>query len=317
MPHLYSLSEQGVNFLNHFSGSHQRELGIFSLFYGLPNRYWSEITLNYIPPVMMTRLNEENYHFGLFSSIGMLSPEFSQSSFSELNSVQLRRFSQQESNIEMTNEWLNWDEKQSKSTPWFSFLYFKPNVKGLLQNNSNLSIKARTDKVKKYHQQVSEIDQQIGRIVADLRDNGTLKNTVVVITGTHGASFEKEDSIESTISNAHVPLVILWPNQNPRQITRMTSHLDIVPTIMEEVLLTKTSARNYTNGQSLFDNSERPYILSGNRKQFVIYEKDKITQFANDGEIKSIHWDGSTVDKKDFDVTLLIDVLSQLRQFKK
>jgi len=317
MPHLYKISQQGLNFQNHFSGSHKRELGLFSLFYGIPNRYWSEITLNYIPPVMMTRFNEENYHFGLFSSIGMLSPEFSQSSFSELNSLRLRRFSQQESNSKMTSDWLNWEEKQTDSNPWFSFLYFKPEKKELLQSSRGLSINARTKRVKEYHQQLTEIDQQIERIVRDLRHKDILKNTVVVITGTHGASFEKQSSIESSIYNAHVPLVILWPNQTPRSITRMTSHLDIVPTIMEEVLFTKTEAHKYTSGQSLFDNSERPYVLSGDRKQFVIYEKDKITQFSSDGEMKSIQWDGASINSEQFDITLLIDVLKQLRQFNK
>jgi membrane-anchored protein YejM (alkaline phosphatase superfamily) len=56
--------------------------------------------------------------------------------------------------------------------------------------------------------------------------------------------------------------------------------------------------------------------LSGNLKKYVIYEKDKITQFNNNGEISSINWQGITLNEDDFDITLLIDVLSQLRRFQ-
>jgi membrane-anchored protein YejM (alkaline phosphatase superfamily) len=85
---------------------------------------------------------------------------------------------------------------------------------------------------------------------------------------------------------------------------------------MEEALGVQDNSNQYSNGQSLFDNTTRPYLLSGNLKKYVIYEKDKITQFNNNGEISSINWQGITLNEDDFDITLLIDVLSQLRRFQ-
>jgi len=84
---------------------------------------------------------------------------------------------------------------------------------------------------------------------------------------------------------------------------------------MENSLGVINQAQEYSDGQSLFDNTPRSYLLSGNLKKYVIYEKDKITEFNNDGHISSINWQGIRLNEDEFDITLLIDVLSKLRRF--
>lgn len=316
MPFVYQLSQHGLTYKNHFSGASNRPQGLFSLFYALPNRYWSEITLNYIPPVLITRLAQQNYQFGLFSSIGFLHPEFLQSSFSQIKTKELKNYSTANNNVSTTQKWQKWLTGQDETQKWFGFLHYEQANKSATQNAAALSLAARSEKLSLYQQQVLSTDQQIKEVISTLQKKQQLDNTIVLITGTHGASFEKKSSTEAAISNAHVPLVILWPGEkNARQITRMTSHLDIVPTLMEELLGSQSSADQYSSGQSLFDNSQRQYLLSGDLKKYVIYERDKITQFSNDGQIDSINWQGKALDDDDIDITLLIDVLSKLRRF--
>ncbi|WP_019614145.1 DUF3413 domain-containing protein [Psychromonas ossibalaenae] len=315
MPYLYHLSQQGLNYTNHFSGASNRPQGLFSLFYALPNRYWSEITLNYIPPIMINRLAEENYQFGLFSSIGFIQPEFLQSSFSQINTPELKRYSRNNSNSTATQKWQKWIEAQNNTDRLFSFLYLQQPDAAVFEDFPRLSLKERSKQLSKYQAQVLKIDQHIKEVISTLQAQGELDSTIVIITGSHGASFEKESSIEASINNARVPLILLWPGQNGREITRMTSHVDIVPTLMEELLGTRSDANQYSSGQSLFDNTERRYVLSGDLKKYVIYENSRITAFSNDGEINSINWLGKALDDEQFDVTLLIDVLSKLRRF--
>ena len=82
MPNLQVLSEQGINFKNHFSGANNSQQGVFSLFYSLPNSYWNAVTENHIAPVFMNKISDQNRAIGLFSSIGFVHPEFLQSAFS-------------------------------------------------------------------------------------------------------------------------------------------------------------------------------------------------------------------------------------------
>ena len=315
MPFLYRLSQQGLTYKNHFSGASNRPQGLFSLFYALPNRYWFEITLNYIPPVLISRLVEENYQFGLFSSIGFLHPEFLQSSFSQIKTEELKRYSAINNNLSTTKKWKKWVAQQNDKQKLFSFLHYEQADKSISKNNAAFSLAAQTEKLAHYQQQVLSTDKQIKEVISTLRNKQQLKNTIVIITGTHGASFEKKSSVEAAISSAHVPLVILWPGEEAQIITRMTSHVDIVPTFMERLLGSQTSADQYSSGQSLFDNKQRQYLLSGDLNKYVIYENDKITQFSNDGNINSINWQGETLDNEEVNITLLIDVLSKLRRF--
>ncbi|MCP5077337.1 MAG: sulfatase-like hydrolase/transferase, partial [Psychromonas sp.] len=315
MPFTYSLSQHGLNYTNHFSGASNRAQGIYSLFYGLPNRYWPEITLNYVPPVLMTRLQDQNYQFGLFSSIGFVHPEFLQSSFSQLDKSILQPSSNSGTNEEITQAWKQWLSDTDDTKNWFSFLYYHQSGDALSLDDNNFSIAQRTEKMALYQQQVLDIDLKIKQIIENLKISGQFKDSIVIITGTDGASFEKSSSAQAAINNAHVPLVIFWPGENSRSITRMTSHVDIAPTLMEGALGVQTKAQQYSDGQSLFDNKARPYLLSGDLRKHVIYEQDKITQFNNDGQISSINWQGINVDEDEFDITLLIDVLSKLRRF--
>lgn len=315
MPFMHQLSQQGLTYQHHFSGASNRPQGLFSLFYALPNRYWPEITVNYIPPVLISRLAQQNYQFGLFSSIGFLHPEFLQSSFSELRSKELQNNNSTNNNSSITRSWKKWLNKQNNSQKWFSFLHYEQVKKLQSHHSASFSIAAQEEKLSLYQEQMLSTDNHIKRVIATLRKKQLLENTIVIITGTHGASFEKESTIEAAISNAHVPLVMLWPDTEPQQITRMTSHLDIVPTLMQALLGSQSSADQYSSGQSLFDERPRQYLLSGDLGKYVIYERDKITQFSIDGQIDSIDWQGQPLNEEHVDITLLIDVLSKLRRF--
>tara|TARA_R110001583_G_scaffold40778_1_gene130089 strand:+ start:14089 stop:15882 length:1794 start_codon:yes stop_codon:yes gene_type:complete len=317
MPFTHSLSQKGLNFTRHFSGASNSSQGLFSLFYALPNRYWHEITLNYVPPILISRLQQQNYQFGLFSSIGFVHPEFLQSSFSNIAPALLQAKNHSGNNSQITRGWLEWLDEQDKQAPWFSFVHYQQTGDALSLNENNFSLAQRSEKMSEYQYQVLNIDLKIKLLVEKLTDSGKLENTIVIITGANGASFEKATSAQAAINNAHVPLIVLWPGQSQQNITRMTSHVDIVPTLMESALGVQNESKHYSDGQSLFNDTARPYLLSGDLIKYVIYQEEKITQFNNDGHISSINWQGITLNENDVDTTLLIDVLTKLRRFNR
>lgn len=101
-----------------------------------------------------------------------------------------------------------------------------------LEENETIS------KVKAAHYAcLSDIDTWIGNIMVTLEKKGMIDNTVLVFTSTQGAltgdhfNFNGGNAYERA---AHVPFLIWMPGKNERKnITGFTSHVDILPTIIE------------------------------------------------------------------------------------
>jgi len=319
MPHLQALADKGINFKNHFSGADNDKQGVFSLFYGLPNSYWYDITENHIPPVFMTKITEEKRPIGLFSSIGFVHPKFLLSSFSQLKGKSDVYYSQAQNNNQVVQQWGEWITTQTKLKPWFGYIYLEQQNNDLFNQPSKKSIPEQTEHLSLYQSQVATIDNQIARLIGKLKQQKQYENTVIVITGTHGQSFKEQNTNDALISGANVPLVLIWPDKAPRQIYRMTSHVDIVPTLMQEVFGIENESNQYSSGQYLLKGNDRQYVLSGDINNYIIYEDRKITQFSGNGNINSIDWQGEHIEANEendrFNITLLIDVLSTLRRF--
>ncbi len=67
-------------------------------------------------------------------------------------------------------------------------------------------------------------------------------------------------------------MVIYWPGKEAAEYTHLSSHVDLVPTLMPELLGCSNSINDYSNGRSLFDESERPFILSKNWNDYAIID---------------------------------------------
>ena len=319
MPNLEALSEQGMNFKNHFSGANNSRQGVFSLFYGLPNSYWNAVTENHIAPIFMNEVVAQQRPIGLFSSIGFVHPEFLQSSFSQLKTIPDVYYSKAENNIQVVQQWVKWAATQQLDKPWFSYVYLEQKNDHLFSQATHRTIPEQSENLSLYQSQVATIDNQIQRLIETLKEQKQYQNTIIVITGTHGQSFKGQNTNDELINGSHVPLVIIWPDKTPKNIYRMTSHVDIIPTLMQDIFAVTNPANSYSSGQHLLDNNVRQYVLSGDIDNYIIYETDKITQFSGNGDIDSIDWQGEGVGKagneNEFDITLLIDVLSKLRRF--
>jgi len=319
MPHLQALADTGINFRNHFSGSDNSKQGVFSLFYGLPNSYWNTVTENHIAPVLMNKINNEKREIGLFSSIGLVRPEFLQSSFSQLNVKANVHYAKTENNNQVVQQWRKWISNSSTAQPWFSYLYLEQKNSHQFAQYGKRSIAEQSKNLALYQSQVATMDDQIERLIQTLKKQKQYKNTIIVITGTHGQSFKESDTNDALINGSHVPMVLILPNEGSQIITKMTSHSDIVPTLMEEAFSVENPTIQYSIGQHLLDDTQRQYVLSGDLNDYIIYESEKITKFSRNGDIDSIDWQGNHIEEseynKEYDITLLIDVLSTLRRF--
>jgi arylsulfatase A-like enzyme len=90
-----------------------------------------------------------------------------------------------------------------------------------------------------YDAELQWTDQQIGRLLDELRRLPSTKKTIIVITSDHGDSMGEHSVPLGTHGTAlyremlHVPMIIHIPGNPPRLIDGATSPLDVMPTIAE------------------------------------------------------------------------------------
>jgi len=94
-------------------------------------------------------------------------------------------------------------------------------------------------------------DAQLGVIIDELKQRGLYENTIIVVSGDHGAPGFPRGKTNLTNFGSQVPLVISWPAgiKGPgRVINNPTSLIDLAPTYLEAVGLT---ASPQMDGKSL------------------------------------------------------------------
>jgi membrane-anchored protein YejM (alkaline phosphatase superfamily) len=109
------------------------------------------------------------------------------------------------------------------------------------------------------------VDEQIARVLDDLRARQEFDSTIVVITGDHGEEFEERGQItHASLLNDFQGRTSLWmhlPNlaASPK-IDVPTTHLDIVPTILQSLGLDADVL--YTQGRSLLSQLNNRIVLA-------------------------------------------------------
>jgi hypothetical protein len=311
MPNLHALKTQGSSFTDHHSASNSTRAGIFSLFYGIPPNYWFSALASQKPPALITALQQQDYQLGIFASALLTEPAFNKTVFASVPNLRVRTEgnSAAERDIRITDEWLQWLAKRDSEKPFFGFLFydaphsystpthysnpFQPDWKEVNQMELGPDFD-KTPYLNRYRNAVHFVDEQLKRVVTDLQAKGLKENTVVIITADHGEEFNDNGlnywghNGNFTDSQTHVPLLILWPNEKPRQQDGLTSHYDITSTLLQRALACRNPTADYSIGNNLFEAASQDWILMGSYGENALYQKDRITLIDKTGRL-SVH----------------------------
>jgi membrane-anchored protein YejM (alkaline phosphatase superfamily) len=121
---------------------------------------------------------------------------------------------------------------------------------------------------------VHHLDSQFGRIFDYLRENNLLDSTIVIALGDHGEEFMEHGywGHNSTFVDPQTltPLVLWIPGHKAGTHDYMTSHMDIIPTIMPLLGVTNPVS-DYATGISLFPDKPRTatYLADWSRVAYV------------------------------------------------
>jgi membrane-anchored protein YejM (alkaline phosphatase superfamily) len=144
----------------------------------------------------------------------------------------------------------------------------------------------------RYRNSVRYVDSLAGRVLDDLRSRGLLDDTIVVVTGDHGQEFNDLElnywghNSNFAPAQTHVPMIVHWPGREPRTFTHVTSHMDVAPTFMTEVLGCTNPADDYSVGRDLFDTSDRGVLsMAGYNVQAGVFPRRRYVVAAQSGDL--------------------------------
>lgn len=132
------------------------------------------------------------------------------------------------------------------------------------------------------------LDEQIRKFFMALESRKILRNTVVVLVGDHGEAFQQHrgnyiHSLHSYEENLAVPALIWHPEKlRPKEINRMTSHVDIGPTLLDLIEVAH-NPRDF-QGISVLRNYARRFSFAyGNEGTITVYgeDSDKLQRFRD------------------------------------
>ncbi|WP_392565575.1 DUF3413 domain-containing protein [Utexia brackfieldae] len=286
MPVLMAFAQQNMNYTQHYSASGSESLGLFSLFYGIDPNYYNSIMVNHQSSVLLNTIAKQNYNLGLFSADGFNLPLYQTALLSNFSLPK----SEPLTNNVVTDNWLDWMDNldsDKRRAPWFSLINYQ------ITDDSNNRADSTVLTLKQYQRSLQQIDKQLSRVLSYLANSNLNKNTIVIITATHGVDVQGNKVMLSNNKDRFdrdflaVPLVLAWPNKEAQVIDKPSSHVDIMRTLMENELGVTTPSSKYSQGYNLLELPEkRNWLIAGNETAIAALYPEKTVVIDSLGHYK-------------------------------
>ena len=299
MPNVWALSQQSLHFKQHYSSGNGTREGLFGMFYGLYGSYWSSFLHAQQSPLLMDRIQALDYQLDIRTSAKFSYPEFNKTLFAKVPLAQLHEADEQskpwQRDERNASEQIAFLRNRDQQKPFMSFFFFEstharydfpdqaiiasPYLKDVnYWGMSRESLKPRIGEFKnRYTNAAHWVDAQMGRVIDELKAQGLLDNTIIIVTGDHGEEFLEKGFWGHNSSfveeQTHTPMVVWMPGKGHAEIERVTSHLDISPTLLQ-ALGAPAQVGDYSLGRSLLDDSARPFIVVSDWHSISVLTQD-------------------------------------------
>ncbi|HAT8521621.1 TPA: DUF3413 domain-containing protein [Vibrio vulnificus] len=344
-PNMWKYAQSGVVFNNHIATGNATRTGIFGLFYGIPGTYWHGFLANQQSPVLIDRLQALDYQLGIFTAAQLRKPEFNQTVFTKVENLRIGSEGGRPSELDadLTQDWLAWYDQRDKSKPTFSFLFydaphgydfpadFEPKYEPMLKEVNYLKLNNDTDPTpffNRYKTSVRYVDSMATKVLNKLKESGDLENTLVIITGDHGQEMNDNKlnfwghNSNFTDAQVNVPFAIFGPGVDAAKMQwsseALTSHQDVVPTLMKHYLGVTNDVKDYSVGEDLLgDAIKRDWIISSNYSGYAIITDDNILEVSGGGQYQFMDKTNRQLKDQQPNFTYLQQALEQISRFSK
>ncbi len=299
-PNIAEFGQRSLVFKEHLSGGNSTQMGIFSLFYGIPPTYWDAVRSSQQQPVFMETLHSLKYDMSIHGSAPLHSPPFDRTVFAGIQNLTVTTpgNTPAERDRKITDDFLKFLNKRDQNKPYFGFLFydaahgtsfpadmetpFTPywdRVDHVKLNNNFEPTEYRN----RYRNSLYYIDKLVGEILHKLEVSGELENTIIVITSDHGEEFNDYNKnywghgSNYAPAQVHVPFYLYHPEKAHNIVQTRTSHLDVAPTLMRQPLNVINDIRDYSVGEDLFaTDRQENWVIVGSYMDYGIVGRNEI-----------------------------------------
>lgn len=304
MPNTWKFSREALVYRNHYSGGNGTRFGLFTLFYGIHGSYWHNFLAHRTPPVLIDTLIDKDYEFRILSSTRLTFPEFRKTAFLRIPDSVRDTFTTGDSPERdriLTEDLTDYLSRWTTDKPFFAFLFYNSSHQpfqypqeferfkpvGPPEINYFTTIgKEQTDLIRnRYKNALLSSDHLVGNLLNVLREKRLMDRTIVIICGDHGEEFYEDGSFGHTSSFNDYQLktvfVMRHPDAGASVVDRLTSHLDVVPTLMES-LGAVSPASDYSQGISLLSARRHDYVTGANWDTAALIDDRNVIVFSTE-----------------------------------
>jgi len=173
--------------------------------------------------------------------------------------------------------------------------------KKLVDNTFNMDRKYKTEIFNRYKNSVLYVDSLFNEVLLSLNKKDR-DDTIIVFTGDHGEAFWEHETFGHAQRSykkeiVEVPLLLYLPSLKEKVNVKLSSHVDILPTILDYISdISLEDINSYFNGVSLLRKNEARYTIvsslepigASDGKFCLVNEKGKLvfktTKFTNNGK---------------------------------
>lgn len=289
-PNISKLASSSYQYKNHYSGGSVTVSGLFSLMYGLHPSYLKYAQSNpyKYQSIFTTILAEIGYDIAAYTPTNLdrfsLKPMFF-GKISATNFINQRDLSTTENDRYIVSKLIEDIQNNNTTAPWFKFVFLNSSHHSynypkeneiftpLPKNSEGFVFNKDIDPnpfLNDYKNSINYIDALFGEIYTSLEQAGVTKNTIIVITSDHGEEFNDNRAgywghgSNFTSYQTSVPLIIKLPHNNQHiEIDKLSGHVDIVPSILSQILECEKEITDFSSGKNLFNlPSNRGLIMS-------------------------------------------------------
>lgn len=315
-PNMAAFAADNQRFMQHYSGGNATRVGMFSLFYGIPGTYWHSMLQTNTRPVLVNRMQDLDYQFGVFFSAPLTSPAFHRTIFSGMSDLRMESegHGSPARDIDANEDFIAFLNQRDTDRPFFSTIFYDaPHAYDLPDDAAHpfqpawdsinyLTLDEDTDPTglhNLYRNSVHFVDTLVGRTLDELEAQGLMDDTIVVITGDHGQEFN-DLGLDYWGHNGNfsrfqtqVPMIVHWPGRSEagKRVEHVTSSFDVAPTLLEQALGVDNAFTTTSVGHDLFGDADRlPLVLAKYRGHATMTE-DGFVAFHPFGPVEALDAD--------------------------
>ncbi|ALN57502.1 DUF3413 domain-containing protein [Lysobacter enzymogenes] len=309
MPNTWRLAQRSQWYDDHYSSGNATRFGLFGLLYGLPGGYWHPMLAEQRGSAFIGQMKKDGYAMHIYGSAPLYNPEFDRTVFSEVRE-RLVNGPRERHSAERDLSILRDLQRDIAATPaqqrFFGFVFldsthqpyymsegYPPLFQPMAKSINPIDFGPDHDPLpdfNRYRTAAHYADSLIGPFLDALQAGPFAHNTVVVVTGDHGEEFNdlKQNywGHNGNFSDYQLrtPFVLYWPGMAARKTGHVTSHEDLVPTLMKHALGCRNDSADYSTGRDLFGPAQpnRPLLVES-WSQRGIRQGDRIYLFDNYG----------------------------------